>query len=128
MNISNTISYDSQYPKSDSVDMGIKQNTKPSESVITESSDFKESMNNADQKEKKQQLDDITDIINKSNKDFKAFDRRLEISIHAKTREVMIKVIDTTTDEVIREIPPEKVLDNVVYRREMCGNLMDKKI
>lgn len=125
MEISNTISYDSKYSKSDLADMSIKQSVNPSELIVKEKADFKESMNKAVKKEK---LEDIIENINKSNRDFKIFDRKLEISIHAKTKEIMVKVIDTATDEIIREIPPEKVLDTVAYRREIAGILMDKKI
>ena len=56
------------------------------------------------------------------------FDRKLEISIHDKTREVMVKVIDTNTDEIIREIPQEKVLDNIANIKEMLGLLLDKRV
>lgn len=125
MNISSTISHDSQYPKSDSADINIKQKAKQSEPVIKEKSSSKENISKA---REKQSVEDVIDIVNKSNKEFKAFDRRLEISIHSKTKEVIVKVIDTITDEVIREIPAEKVLDTVAYRKEMSGILIDKKI
>ncbi len=40
----------------------------------------------------------------------------------------MVKVIDTNTDEIIREIPQEKVLDNIANIKEMLGLLLDKRV
>lgn len=53
--------------------------------------------------------------------------RMLNVSIHDKTRRIMVKVIDTETDEVIREIPPEKTLDMFAKILELAGILYDEK-
>lgn len=66
--------------------------------------------------------------IDKANKSFEPFDRRFELSVHEKTKAVMVKVIDSTNDEVIREIPSEKVLDMVAHMLEVAGIIVDKKI
>ena len=71
---------------------------------------------------------DVIDLIEKANKDFVAYDRRFEFSIHDVTRQIMVKIIDVTTDEVIRELPPEKVLDLVASLWEAAGIIVDKKI
>ena len=71
---------------------------------------------------------EVIDIIEKANKDFVAYDRRFEFSIHEKTKQIMVKVIDATNDEVIRELPPEKVLDMVAAIWEAVGIIVDKKI
>lgn len=68
------------------------------------------------------------DTIEKANKAFIAFDRRFEFSIHEKTRQIMVKVIDVNNDEIIRELPPEKVLDMVAAMWEIAGILVDEKI
>ena len=39
----------------------------------------------------------------------------------------MVKVIDKDTDEIIREIPSEKVLDMVAKMWELNGLLVDEK-
>ena len=43
------------------------------------------------------------------------------------TNRVSIKVINEDTDEVIREIPPEKSLDMLQKMWEMAGILVDEK-
>ncbi len=66
--------------------------------------------------------------IEQANKSFKSFDRRFERSVHEKTNTVMVRVINATNDEVIREIPPEKILDMVAYMLEIAGIIIDEKV
>lgn len=71
---------------------------------------------------------EIIKAIEEANKEFVAYDRRFEFSVHEKTKEIVIKVIDTKTDEVIREIPPEKILDMVAKLCELAGVFVDEKV
>ena len=52
---------------------------------------------------------------------------RCEYSYHKETNRVSIKVINEDTDEVIREIPPEKSLDMLQKMWEMAGILVDER-
>lgn len=52
---------------------------------------------------------------------------RCEYSYHKETNRVSIKVINSDTDEVVREIPPEKSLDMLQKMWEMAGILVDEK-
>ncbi|OMD21961.1 flagellar protein FlaG [Paenibacillus odorifer] len=52
----------------------------------------------------------------------------LQISIHEKTHDIMVKVLNKDTGELIREIPPEKTLDLVANMMEIAGILIDEKI
>lgn len=52
----------------------------------------------------------------------------LEISIHEKTHDIMVKVLNKDTGELIREVPPEKTLDLVAKMMEIAGILVDEKI
>ncbi|WP_405130891.1 flagellar protein FlaG [Paenibacillus sp. FSL H8-0317] len=52
----------------------------------------------------------------------------LDISIHEKTHEIMVKVLNRDTGELIREIPPEKTLDLVAKMMELAGILVDEKV
>lgn len=72
--------------------------------------------------------EDVINAIEKANKDFIVYDRRLEFSIHEKTKQIMVKIIDVSTDEVIKELPPEKVLDMVAGVLEVAGIIVDKKV
>ncbi|MEK4477400.1 flagellar protein FlaG [Paenibacillus sp. FSL R7-0048] len=52
----------------------------------------------------------------------------LSISIHEKTHDIMVKVLNKDTGELIREVPPEKTLDLVAKMMEIAGILIDERI
>ncbi len=56
-----------------------------------------------------------------------AFDRRLEYTVNRDLNRVIVKVIDTKTDKVIRELPPKELQDLYKRIREAIGLLFDKK-
>lgn len=56
-----------------------------------------------------------------------AFNKRLTFSINEKINEVVVKVIDTDTDKVIREIPPAEIQHVHERIREVIGILFDEK-
>lgn len=67
----------------------------------------------------------MLDAVSKAN--LRMEHTRCEYSYHKKTNRVSIKVIDRDTDEVIREIPPEKSLDMLQKMWELAGMLVDEK-
>ncbi|PKM67428.1 MAG: flagellar biosynthesis protein FlaG [Firmicutes bacterium HGW-Firmicutes-2] len=73
-----------------------------------------------------QQEQQVIKAIEKANKHIRTYDRRLEFSIHDTTKQIMVKVINTENDSVIREIPSEKVLDMVAHLWEISGILVDE--
>ena len=52
----------------------------------------------------------------------------LEYSRHEGTGTMMLKVLNRDTHEIIREIPPEKILDIVAAIWDMAGIIVDKKV
>lgn len=69
----------------------------------------------------------ISEAVEKMNKVFEGSSRRFEYSVHEKTHGIMVKVIDEVTGEVIREIPPKKILDMVANMMEMAGLIVDER-
>lgn len=69
----------------------------------------------------------LTGIVKEANKAIMMYNRSLEFSVHEKTKDIIVRVIDTETKEVIREIPPEKILDLVASILEMAGLLVDER-
>lgn len=65
--------------------------------------------------------------LEKVNKALQGIDTKLEYSVHEKSGEIMVKVINQETNEVLREIPPEKFLDLVVKLQELSGIFIDEK-
>lgn len=50
-----------------------------------------------------------------------------EFGIHEKTNRITIKIVDKKTKEVIKELPPEKMLDMIAKIWENSGLLVDEK-
>ncbi|WAM33041.1 flagellar protein FlaG [Caldicellulosiruptor morganii] len=80
-------------------------------------------------KNSKKEIDEDTLIkmINQANKAFEAKYTRLEFSIHKETHEIVVKVYDKETNELIREIPPEKILDIIAKLWELAGIFVDER-
>jgi flagellar protein FlaG len=66
-------------------------------------------------------------LIERANKALTGGNRSFEFSIHQATNQIMVKVIDTDTHDVIREIPNEKILDMVAKMWEMAGIFVDER-
>ncbi|NLM76132.1 MAG: flagellar protein FlaG [Clostridiaceae bacterium] len=65
--------------------------------------------------------------VEKANRTMRFQNRQLQFSIHEKTKDIMVKIIDSDTKEVIREIPPEKLLDMFASMLEFAGLLVDER-
>ena len=69
----------------------------------------------------------LIDAIEKANKGFQTTNTSLKFSIHEATKQILVKIIDSETKEVVREIPPEKILDMVAAMLERTGLFVDRK-
>ncbi|NJD02995.1 MAG: flagellar protein FlaG [Ruminiclostridium sp.] len=69
----------------------------------------------------------VIDSIERVNRAMSGSNRYFEISIHKKTNSIMVKVLDSDTNQIIREIPPEKILDMVAKLWEMAGLIVDER-
>ena len=69
----------------------------------------------------------ILEAIERANRAISGANRRFEYSFHDKTNEVIVKVIDSESNEVIREIPPKKILDLVASLMEIAGIIVDER-
>lgn len=78
-----------------------------------------------EQKERAASEATIDDAVKSANR--KMVRTRCEYSYHKETNRVSIKVLNADTDEVIREIPPEKSLDMLQKMWEMAGILVDER-
>lgn len=68
------------------------------------------------------------ELITKANKVLKDNNTELKVSFHEGTNQMMIKVINSDTHEVLKEIPPEKLVDLVYNLCELAGIFTDYKI
>ena len=70
---------------------------------------------------------DLLETIEKVNRAITGKNTKCEFSVHEETNTIMVKVIDEDEGKVIREIPPEKILDLVAKIWEMVGIIVDEK-
>lgn len=70
---------------------------------------------------------EVIATIEAANHEFRLVNTRFEFSIHEQTKAIMVKVIDEDSNEIIREIPPEKILDMVAKMWELAGILVDER-
>ena len=69
----------------------------------------------------------IIETIERANKAIQGVYTTFEYSIHEETHEIVVKVFNRETGEMIREIPSEKILDMVAKMWEMAGIIVDER-
>lgn len=69
----------------------------------------------------------VKNAINDINKKIRPTHTQCEFKFHEQTNRISITVKDSETNEVIKEIPPEKTLDMIAKTLELAGLLVDEK-
>ncbi len=69
----------------------------------------------------------IVDALEKMSKTIELFNKRLKFTIDEESKRIVVKVIDTETNKIVREIPPEEVLRFVAKLHKFLGIFIDKK-
>lgn len=82
-----------------------------------------EGSNEQTQEQLAAQIKKAVEDINK-----KAVNSEAIFGIHEKTNRVTIKIVDKSTKEVIKELPPEKTLDMISKVWEMAGLMVDERL
>ena len=118
-NIANNDNYLNKSKESKDIDV---QNDK----IIIDSSKTINSKN--DKKEYSDEERKMVIVEAKEKVKKKKIKTHVELAMHDVLHTTMIKVINDKTDEVIREYPPEKILDAVAKMCEDDGILVDKKV
>lgn len=80
--------------------------------------------------DKEQQLpaDKAKQMTDSMNTFLESANTQLRFKFHEKLNEYYVTIVDSKTDEVIREIPSKKLLDIHAAMREFVGLLVDRKI
>ena len=73
-------------------------------------------------------LDKALQMTDSINKFLETANTQLRFKFHEKLNEYYVTIVDSSTDEVIREIPSKKLLDIHAEMREFVGLLVDRKI
>lgn len=109
----------SDTPKVDTQTLSV---AKTQESGNEENQNEQESERQANSQVSNEMIRDAMKELNKKNTSVAA-----EFGIHEGTNRITIKMVDKKTKEVIKELPPEKMLDMIARVWEYSGLVVDEK-
>jgi len=70
----------------------------------------------------------VLDAINKVNRTLEGTPQRYEFKLHESTGDLIIKIYNKETNEIIRELPPEKLIELVEKLQQIVvGAIIDEK-
>ncbi|MCM1188955.1 MAG: flagellar protein FlaG [bacterium] len=94
---------------------------------VVENAQEKGRSDNGEQQGKEQQAtnEQIRKAVEQLNKSMA--NSEAVFGIHEETNRVTIKIVDKSTKEVLKELPPEKTLDMIARVWDMAGILIDEK-
>jgi flagellar protein FlaG len=72
-------------------------------------------------------LQELESAVLKLNDTAEAMQLSLRFHMHSDSDRWMVQVVDVRQDEIIREIPPEKVLNVVAQIQNLLGILLDER-
>ncbi|MDI6793111.1 MAG: flagellar protein FlaG [bacterium] len=80
-----------------------------------------------DRKTQKVSDEDLTRAVDVLNETSRVYDRGIRFSVDEETGRRVVSIINRETDEVVRTIPSEQMLDLVAAIHNLMGVMMDKK-
>ncbi|CDI49857.1 flagellin [Clostridium tetani 12124569] len=72
-------------------------------------------------------LDEVKKAADKLNKLFEDKSTYVEYEVYGKSKSITIKILDHKTKEIVKEIPPRKLIDMVDKLCELAGIFVDKR-
>lgn len=80
---------------------------------------------NAQNKEEPNE-EDMQQMMKELNELMSRINCNLEFSYHKEVNVMSVKMIDKETQEVIKELPPEEMIDNMIQAKDWIGAFLDK--
>jgi flagellar protein FlaG len=77
--------------------------------------------------EREGRADTLQRAVSEINSTLTSYRRHLGIRFHEATNRRIVTVYDTDTNEAVREIPPESVLDAHAHMLELAGLFVDSR-
>lgn len=72
-------------------------------------------------------MERLEQAVKQSNETAAAINTGIRFKLHESSDRIMVQIVDRMENEVIREIPPEKLLNLIGQIQEMIGLLLDEK-
>jgi flagellar protein FlaG len=70
--------------------------------------------------------EEMNSLVDKLNSGVRDIHERVSFSFHERTQRVVLKIINSETDEVIREIPPKEAIKLLEHIQDFLGMLVDE--
>jgi flagellar protein FlaG len=70
--------------------------------------------------------EDMQEMMKELNELMSRINCNLEFSYHKEVNVMSVKMIDKSTQEVIKELPPEEMIDNMIQAKDWIGAFLDK--
>lgn len=93
--------------------------------LYKEASENENKENNKEKEIDNKKLNEAVEILNKL---LKKRNTKIEFERHEVFSDLMFKIVDEETGDVITEAPPKSILDMVAKLCELAGVLVDKKV
>lgn len=77
---------------------------------------------------KKAPKEDLNTQVDSMNKMMETKNTGLKFNVHEELDRIYVQVVDKKTEEVVKEIPPEKFLDMISSMLDFMGLLIDERI
>ncbi|WP_335808434.1 flagellar protein FlaG [Halobacillus litoralis] len=122
MDVRNLITQ-SQLLQRNNLQPGVRSTVQKNELKKTERMNeyFKEDTTDKQKEKLKQATEDMNEF-------FKAVNTSLLFQFHDKLEEYYVTIVDSDTEEIVKEIPPKKMLDMYASIAERLGFIVDEKI
>ena len=78
------------------------------------------------QKKEEPKEEDMQEMMKELNELMSRINCNLEFSYHKEVNVMSVKMIDKSTHEVIKELPPEEMIDNMIQAKDWIGAFLDK--
>ena len=78
------------------------------------------------QKKEEPNEEDMQQMMKELNELMSRINCNLEFSYHKEVNVMSVKMIDKATQEVIKELPPEEMIDNMIQAKDWIGAFLDK--
>jgi flagellar protein FlaG len=103
------------------------RNEKLADSVASQKQDCSSAI---EEKKETQEVskEQLEEIVKGMNEFLQPSQTSLKFELHNELKEYYVQIIDERTREVIREIPPKKLLDMYATMMQFVGLIVDKKI
>ncbi|WP_027339038.1 flagellar protein FlaG [Halonatronum saccharophilum] len=72
--------------------------------------------------------DSLEEGVEALNETVQSFHKNLSFQLHEDSERMMVKLMDIKSDEVLKEFPPEEILDMLGRIRQAVGLIIDEKI